>query len=149
MLRKRIGNIIFAAFLILASVYFGWLAEGFETTGLLATSGLPSKFFPQLMLGCSAICAGIVIWHYVVRDQEQEFVFVTSSDARRGALMLLVSIISYFIWRELGFVPMVVVFGPLSLLAMGIKQIGIYVIVWALSALIWVIFTFVLGVQLV
>ena len=149
MLSKRIGNIVFAAFLILASMYFGWLAEGFEASGLLATSGLPSKFFPQLMLGCTAICAGIVIWHYIMSDQEQGFVFVTKSDALRGVLMLFVSILCYFIWREFGFVPMAVVFGPLSLLAMGIKQVGIYVIVWALSALIWVIFTFVLGVQLV
>jgi len=49
MLSQRTANLVFVAALLAACGYFAWVAEGFVTSGLLASSGLPSKFFPQLM----------------------------------------------------------------------------------------------------
>ena len=98
-----------------------------------SSSGLPSKFFPQLMLGLTALCAVIVGYHYWSRGSaggdEGETVFANGTEARQGILMLVVAVASYFIWRNLGFLPMAVLLGPLSLIAMGVRQPIIYIVV--------------------
>jgi uncharacterized protein with PQ loop repeat len=153
MLSQRIANIVFAAFILVASGYFAWVAQGFETSGLLASSGLPSKFFPQLMLGCMALCAAAVGLSYITKgsvgDDADETVFSTGREARQGLLMLVVCVVAYFIWRSYGFIPMAVLLGPLSLLAMGIRNPVIYAVVWSLTALVYLVFTYGLGIQLV
>ncbi len=152
MLTQRLANIVFTIILIVACAYFAAVAQGFKAAGLLATSGLPSKFFPQLMLGFSAFCAFIVAAQYLFRghagDEAEATVYDNSGEARRGLLMLIVALVCYVVWSQFGFVPMGLVLGPLSLLAMGIRSIALYITVLVLSALIYVAFTWFLGVQL-
>jgi len=152
MLTQRLANIVFTIILIAACAYFAAIAQGFEAAGLLATSGLPSKFFPQLMLGCTALCALIVAAQYLFRGNaggdNGEYVYSDAGDARRGLLMLIVALVCYVIWSRFGFVPMAVVLGPLSLIAMGIRSITLYLTVLALSGVTYVVFTQLLGVQL-
>ncbi len=153
MLSQRKANIVFSALVIAACGWFAWVAEGFETSGLLASSGLPSKFFPQLMLCGSALCAltvGVLYWTKgAAGGDEGQQVFAKAADARRGLLMLLVSIACYVVWRTFGFIPMAGILGPASLLAMGVRQPVIYVVVLALTAFIYLVFTQALGIQLV
>ena len=66
-----------------------------------------------------------------------------------GLLMLLVAVASYFLWREAGFIPMAVLMGPASLLAMGVRNVWIYIAVLALTGLVWAAFSQLLGIQLV
>ncbi|MGI9366664.1 MAG: tripartite tricarboxylate transporter TctB family protein [Rhizobiaceae bacterium] len=153
MLSQRVANLLFSGLILIACGYFAWVAEGFETSGLLATSGLPSKFFPQLMLALTAICTLIVGIQYWTRgsagDDAGETVFNNGGEARRGLLMLAISIACYVIWKQVGFIPMALVLGPLSLIAMGVRQPIIYAVILALTALVYVIFTHALGIQLV
>ena len=152
MLTQRLANIVFAIIVIIVCAYFAALAQGFETSGLLASSGLPSKFFPQLMLGFTALCAIIVGVLYALRGSAGgdagQTVFGDVGDARRGLLMLAVAVLCYLLWSMMGFLPMAVLMGPLSLLAMGIRSIWIYATVLILTALIYTVFTQFLGVQL-
>lgn len=152
MLTQRLANIVFAVLILIACAYFAWIAEGFEAAGLLASSGLPSKFFPQLLLGLTAICAVIVIYLYAFRGaaggDNDEKVFEGAGEARRGLLMLAVAVVCYFIWTRFGFIPMAVVMGPLSLIAMGVRSIGVYVVVMVLTGLIYLVFTHLLNIQL-
>ena len=78
-----------------------------------------------------------------------EMVFSDRGEAWRGLSMLAVAIICYFTWNWFGFLPMAVILGPLSLIAMSERRIAIYAIVWALTAAVWVIFTYGLKIQLV
>lgn len=153
MLSQRIANTVFALLVILISFYFAWIAEGFEASGLLASSGLPSKFFPQLILGTIIACAIITCYLYGIKGEAGgdagETVFDNAGDARRGILMLIVSVVCYLSWRSFGFVPMAILLGPLSLLAMGIKQPYIYATVWGLTGCVYLVFTYLLGIQLV
>ncbi len=153
MLSQRLANLVFAALILVACGYFAWVAQGFETSGLLASSGLPSKFFPQLMLGGMALCALVVGFVYATYGaaggDEGMNVFGDAGETRRGLLMLAVCIASYTIWRNFGFIPMAVLLGPLSLLAMGVRSPMIYAVVWALTALVYIVFTYGLGIQLV
>ena len=152
MLTQRRANIVFAIILVVACGYFAAVAQGFEAAGLLATSGLPSRFFPQLMLAFTALCAVVVAYRYAVRgsagDDEGQTVFGDAGEARRGLLMLAVSVACYLIWSNFGFVPMAVLMGPLSLFAMGVRSVRIYVAVLVLAGLVHVVFTRLLGVQL-
>lgn len=153
MLSQRTANLVFVTLLVAACGYFAWVAEGFQTSGLLASSGLPSKFFPQLMLGVTAICAlvvGLVYWiKGAAGSDEGANVFGEAADARRGLLMLLVAVGCYVVWQSFGFIPMAVVLGPASLVAMGVRQPMIYLVVWVLTAFIYVVFTRALGIQLI
>lgn len=152
MLSQRLANIIFATVMLIASAWFAWMAQAFETSGLLASSGLPSKFFPQLTLGFIALCAIIVIGTYALRGSaggdDNETVFEDAGEARRGVLMLAVAVLCYFIWLNFGFLPMAAVIGPLSLLVMGIRSPWIYLTVIVLTVVIYFVFTRLLGVQL-
>lgn len=153
MLSQRIANLVFVALISAACGYFAWVAQGFTTTGLLASSGVPSKFFPQLTLGLTAFCAFLVAYGYAVRGSEGEdedaLVFETSAEARQGLLMLAVAVGCYAIWRNLGFLPMAIVMGPLSLVAMGVFRPVIYLVVLSLTAAITLVFTYGLGIQLI
>lgn len=152
MLSQRTANLVFLAIILAVSAYFAWVAEGFVTSGLLASSGLPSKFFPQLMLGMIGVCAIITGIQYAVRSEAGgdagETVFANSREARQGLAMLVVALLCYVIWRSFGFLPMALLLGPLSLLAMGVRRPVIYAVVLALTGLIWLIFTYGLGIQL-
>lgn len=153
MLTQRTANLVFVVIIFAACGYFAWVAEGFVTSGLLASSGLPSKFFPQVTLAMTAVCAVVVGFLYFTRGaaggDEGETVFTNGTEARQGLLMLCVAVICYVIWRKFGFVPMAVVMGPLSLLAMGVRNPLIYVVVLVLTALVTAIFIYGLGIQLV
>lgn len=153
MLSQRTANLVFVVLILGGAAYFAWVAEGFVTSGLLASQGLPSKFFPQLTLALTGLCAVIVgIQCLTGRDQnedDKETVFESGPEARQGLLMLAVAVICYVIWRNFGFVPMAVLLGPMSLLAMGVRAPLIYLIVWALTAAITAIFIYGLGIQLV
>lgn len=152
MLTQRLANIIFAIIMLIACAYFAWIAQGFAAAGLLASSGLPSKFFPQLTLGFIALCAVIVVYLYGVRGSaggdDDETVFGDGGDARRGLLMLAVAVVCYLVWTNFGFIPMAILMGPFSLLVMGIRSPWIYLTVLVLTGLIYLIFTQLLGVQL-
>ena len=153
MLTQRLANIVFAVVTIGACIYFAIIAEGFEASGLLASSGLPSKFFPQLMLGFGGASALLVIYAYAVQGSaggdEGESVFNTPGDARRSLLMLAVAVASYFIWLNFGFIVMAIFMGPASLLAMGIRSPLIYAVVWLLTGCVYLVFTELLNVRLV
>lgn len=153
MLSQRVANLVFVVIALGACAYFAWVAEGFTTSGLLASAGLPSKFFPHLTLGLTALCAVIVGYSYLTRGaaggDEGETVFADAREARQGLAMLAVAIACYAIWRTVGFLPMAVMLGPLSLLAMGVYKPLIYLVVFALTALVTVIFTYGLRVELI
>ncbi|MEL7163942.1 MAG: tripartite tricarboxylate transporter TctB family protein [Pseudomonadota bacterium] len=153
MLSQRVANMVFVVIVLCACGYFAWVAQGFTTSGLLASAGLPSKFFPQLMLGLAALCALIVGYSYLKHGSaggdEGEAVFADGREARQGLLMLFVAVGCYAIWRYVGFLPMACVLGPLSLLAMGVRTPLVYAVVLALTAVVTAIFMFGLGVQLI
>lgn len=153
MFSQRVANLVFVFVIVVACGYFAWVAEGFTTTGLLASAGLPSKFFPQLMLGLTAICAVIVGYGYLkqgaVGGDDGETVFADGKEARRGLLMLVVAVFCYVIWRNFGFLPMAVLLGPLSLVAMGVFKPVYYIAVLALTAVVTLIFTYGLGIGLI
>ena len=152
MLTQRLANIVFAVVLIGACVWFAIIAQGFQATGLLASSGLPSKFFPHLTLAIIAFCALVVALLYALRghagDDADQTVFSSGTEARRGLSMLVVAVLCYLIWLKFGFIPMAVLIGPLSLLAMGVRSLWITLTVLVLTALIYAVFTYFLGVQL-
>ena len=152
MLSQRTANLVFVSIIAAASAYFAWIAEGFVTSGLLASSGLPSKFFPQLMLGLTAVCAAIVGYLYWTRGEaggdKGELVFGAPGDARRGMLTLAAAVVCYIIWREFGFIAMAVLMGPLCLAAMGMRNPWLYVTVLGLTALVYLAFTQLLGITL-
>ena len=151
MLTQRAANIVFSFIVVIACAYFGALAQGFKATGLLASSGLPSKFFPQLMLGFTAFCAIVVGARYALHGfaggDTERTVFGSAGDARRSLLMLVVAVFCYLVWSWAGFLPMAVLMGPLSLLAMGVRSIRIYVTVLVLTGIIYAVFSRLLGVQ--
>jgi hypothetical protein len=151
MLTQRFANIIFTILIVIACIWFAKIAEGFEASGLLASSGLPSKFFPQLLLAFTAICAVVIFCLYVFKgqtgDDAGETVFEGFAEARRSLLMMVVAIACYFIWKNFGFIPMAVVLGPLSLIAMGVKSIKQYIVVLLLTGLTYLIFTQLLNIQ--
>lgn len=153
MLSQRTANLVFVVLILGAAGYFAWVAEGFVTSGLLAGSGLPSKFFPQLTLGITGACALIVGGLYLTQGaaggDADETVFENGTEARQGLLMLGVAVVCYLVWRNVGFVPMAVLLGPLSLAAMGVRSPLIYGVVLGLTAVITTIFTYGLGIQLV
>lgn len=153
MLSQRVANLVFVVILVAACVYFAWVAQGFTTSGLLASAGLPSKFFPQLTLGLTGFCALFVGYAYLTRGasggDEGETVFADAREGRQGLLMLTVAVACYAIWRNFGFLPMAVLLGPLSLMAMGVFKPMIYAVVLALTAAVTLIFTYGLGVQLI
>ena len=153
MLSQRLANLTFVAIIICACGYFAWVAESFTTSGLLASSGLPSKFFPQLMLGIIAICALVVGFQYrnqnSTSDDDNQFVFENPIEARQGILMIVVAIVCYVVWREFGFIAMALIMGPLSLLSMRIYRPLIYGVVLSLTGLITLIFTYGLGIRLI
>ncbi len=152
MLSQRVANLIFSVAVIGGCVYFAWIAEGFTTAGLLASAGLPSKFFPQLTLGLVALCAVVVGYAYLINGSaggdDGEKVFADAEEARQSLLMLIVAVACYAIWRNVGFVPMALVLGPLSLLAMGVFKPLTYAVVLTLTAAVTLIFTYGLGIGL-
>ena len=151
MLSRRTANIVFAIAVLIACAYFAYVAQGFETVGLLASSGLPSKFFPQLMLGFTGLCAAFVAIQYAVRGSaggdEGQTVFGSPGDARRGLLMLAVAVLSFIVWSTAGFLPLAIAMGPLSLLAMGVRSVPVYIAVLLLTACVYGVFTQLLGVR--
>lgn len=151
MLTQRVANIVFAVIVIIACIWFAWIAEGFKASGLLASSGLPSKFFPQLLLAVTALCALVVAGLYLFKGQTGgdagETVFANFAEARRGLLMMAVAVVCYLIWQRFGFVAMAVSMGPLSLLSMGVKSVSHYLIVLLLTGLTYLVFTQLLNVQ--
>ena len=151
MLTQRLANIVFTVLVVVACGWFAVIANGFEASGLLASSGLPSKFFPQLLLAFTALCAVIIAVLYLFKGQAGgdagETVFADFAEARRGLLMMAVAVACYFIWQRFGFIPMAVVMGPLSLMAMGVKTVSHYVIVLILTAFVYVVFTQLLNVS--
>ena len=153
MLSQRVANLIFVVAVMAACGYFAWVAQGFTTSGLLASAGLPSKFFPQLMLGLTALCAVIVGYTYLTHGaaggDDGETVFANGREARQGFFMLGVAVACYAIWLNFGFLPMAIALGPLSLIAMGVFRPVIYLVVMALTALVTLVFTYGLGVQLI
>lgn len=151
MLTQRLANIIFTILIVIACIWFAIIAEGFEASGLLASSGLPSKFFPQLLLAFTAICAVVIFCLYLFKgqtgDDAGETVFEGFAEARRSLLMMVVAIACYLIWKNFGFIPMAVLLGPLSLIAMGVKSIKQYIVVLLLTGLTYLIFTQLLNIQ--
>jgi len=152
MLTQRLANIIFAIIIIAACIWFAVIAQGFKAAGLLASSGLPSKFFPQLLLGFTALCAAVVALLYFKKGEAGgdagETVFANFAEARRGLLVLAVAVASYFIWQNFGFIPMALFMGPASLLMMGVRSITHYIIVLLLTGFIYLVFTYLLKVSL-
>lgn len=153
MLTQRVSNILFALIVIVASIWFAIEAQGFKAAGLLASSGLPSKFFPQLTLGFIVVCAIIVIFLYSFNNQtasdKGNTVYKNVTEARQGLAVLLVAVASYSVWSKFGFVTMACLMGPLCLVAMGIRSIKIYLTVIILTAFVYLVFTQLLNIRLV
>ncbi len=153
MLTQRVSNILFAILIIVASIWFAIEAQGFKAAGLLASSGLPSKFFPQLTLGFMVVCAVIVAVLYSLKkidgSDKSDTVYKNAAEARQGLAVLAVAVASYFTWSTFGFVTMAVLMGPVCLAAMGIRSIKIYITVILLTAFIYAIFTQLLNIRLV
>ena len=151
MLSQRLANIVFVIVVLAASAYFAWVAQGFEAAGLLASSGLPSKFFPQFLLAGIAICAVIVLITYLTKGSaggdEGKTVYGAPIEAARGLLTLIAAIAAYMIWRFWGFVPMAIFLGAATCLTMGVRNPMIYIAVLALAGLVYLVFTQLLGTQ--
>ena len=151
MLSQRMANIVFLILVLIAAAYFAWLAEGFEAAGLLASSGLPSKFFPQLLLGLIAGCAVIVLLTYITKGSaggdEGQTVYGAPIEALRGLMTLVAVLIAYVIWRNVGYVAMTAFIGPATLATMGVRNPIFYVVVLALAAGIYLVFSQLLGTQ--
>ena len=150
MLSQRWANIGFAILVIAACAYFAIVAEGFQATGLLASAGLPSKFFPQVLLGFTAFCAAIVLYTYVRRGSSGDLgqsVFETLAEARRGLLALAAVIASYVLWTYAGYIAMAAVSGVLMCLAMGVRNPVIYGANLVLAGAIYLVFNQLLGTQ--
>jgi len=152
MLSQRVANMVFAVCLIVLCGYLATIAWKFEAVGLLGTSGVPPGFFPLLMLGLIIVAAAMVFWAYfsagAAGGDEGQTVFENQGDARRGVLMVVLSVVCYFVWTNVGFIPMAGLMALGSLVAMGVRSPFIYVVVAILSALIYVLFTRLLGAQL-
>lgn len=150
MLSQRLANIVFTVLVIIACAYFAVVAQGFEAAGLLASSGLPSRFFPQLLLGFTALCAAVVLYVYASKGEagdEGETVFASSAEARHGLLALVAAVVGYIVWLNFGYVAMALISGPLLCLAMGVRNPVIYGVVLALAAGVYLVFTQLLGTQ--
>lgn len=152
MLSQRLANMIFAVCLIAICGYLSTIALGFEAVGLLGTSGVPPSFFPLLMLGLIAAAALMVFWEYhstgAAGGDAGQTVFESPGDARRGILMVVLAVLCYFVWTNIGFIPMAALMALGSMVAMGVRTPLIYLIVAVLSALIYFMFTRLLGAQL-
>lgn len=152
MLTQRLANIVFAILILAATAWFAKIATGFEATGLLASSGLPSKFFPLVILGFIAVCAVIVLATYAFKraagGDDGKTVFGHRREAVRGVTILGVALACYLIWARWGFVPMAIVMGPASALAMGVRSLPIYVVVSALTVAVYLVFSQLLGIRL-
>lgn len=148
---QRLANIIFAVVILAVCAYLAFIAEGFKAVGLLASSGLPSKFFPQLMLAFTAICAVGVIATYVIKGRasegEPETVYDESGDARRGLLTLVAIVAGYFIWQSWGYIAMALFLGAATLLSMGVRNPVIYVVVYLIFGAVYLVFSQLLGTQ--
>lgn len=153
MLTQRVSNILFAFLIIVASVWFALEAQGFKAAGLLASSGLPSKFFPQLTLSFMVVCAVVVSVSYALNKHNNDYVveklYKNAAEARQGLAVLAVAVGCYSIWSKFGFVPMACLMGPLCLLAMGIRSVNIYITVVLLTGFIYFVFTQLLNIRLV
>ena len=150
MLSQRLANIVFTVLVIIACAYFAVVAQGFEAAGLLASSGLPSRFLPQLLLGFTALCAAVVLYVYASKGEagdEGETVFASSAEARLGLLALVAAVVGYIVWLNFGYVAMALISGPLLCLAMGVRNPVIYGVVLALAAGVYLVFTQLLGTQ--
>lgn len=151
MLSQRSANIVFAVLMIAAAGWFAWVAQGFEASGLLAASGLPSRFFPQLLLGGLAACALQVLVAYIVKgsavEDEPRTLYDTPAAALRGLATLVAVICGYLVWQFWSFEAMAVLLGPATLLAMGERNPVIYAVVLALAGGVYVVFTQLLGTQ--
>ena len=151
MIRHRTADVVFVVCILIACSYFAWVAQGFKTTGLLASSGLPSKFFPQLTLGFIAVCAVLVIVFNTGKrpagSDKEEFLFACPGELRRGLLMLAAAVACYFIWLKFGLITMAIALGPMSLLAMGIWSGRVYISVLGLTGVVYIVFSQLLGVQ--
>ena len=151
MLSQRLANIVFMIAVLAGTAYFAWVAQGFEAAGLLASSGLPSKFFPQILLAGIAICAVVVLGTYITKGaaggDAGETVYDAPIDAIRGLLTLVAAIAAYVIWLVWGFVPMAIFLGPATCLAMGVRNPVIHVVVLSLAGLVYLVFTRLLGTQ--
>ncbi|MEM9604917.1 MAG: tripartite tricarboxylate transporter TctB family protein [Pseudomonadota bacterium] len=153
MLTQRVANIVFAIAVLFGCAYFAWVAEGFVATGLLASSGLPSKFFPQLLLAFTAVCAVIVLVVYTrhgrasADEAADATVFESGGHARRGLLALAATVVCYVLWREVGYLPMAAVAGVLMGIAMDVRNPVIYVTNAVLAGGIYLVFTQLLGTQ--
>ena len=151
MITQRAANLAFNILLIVAAVFFALEAETFKTSGLLASTGLPSKFFPQLMLALIGLCSVIVIGAYVFRGyagtDKGASVFEDGGAARRGLLVLVVAVACYLIWSLWSFIPMLILIGPACALAMGVRSAWMYVSLLAMSGVVYLVFTQFLNVQ--
>jgi len=151
MLSQRLANIVFAILVLVVCGYLAYVAQGFKAAGLLASSGLPSKFFPHLMLGFTGICAIGVMFTYITKGKasegEREVVYDEPGDARRGLLTLVAIAAGYFIWQAWGYVPMALFVGAATLIAMGVRNPIIYVVVYLIFGSVYLVFTQLLGTQ--
>lgn len=152
MLTQRLANIVFAILVLAAAAWFAKIATGFKAAGLLANSGLPSKFFPLVILGFIAVCAMVVLATYVFQraagGDDGKSVFGHPREAVRGVTTLGVALACYLIWARWGFVPMAIVMGPASALAMGVRSLPIYIVLIVLTGAVYLVFSQLLGIQL-
>lgn len=150
MLTQRLANVAFAILVLLAAVWFGSLALDFQESGLLATSGLSSKFFPLTILTVVVACGLVVLWQYTAGgvDDEHEKVFGHWVEALRGAMIFGVAIACFLIWSRFGFIPMALVIGPACAFVMGVRSVPVHALLVVVGYVIYLIFSGLLGIQI-
>ena len=167
MISQRIANLIFAAIVLVVTGYMAWLAWGFETPPLGGAT-LPTKFFPLVLLGFITLCVMIYAIEYILRGQSGgdggTALSQSWAQARRGLFTLVIVLALFWFWRDgndaikalTGFdltslVPTWaiagVLIGPLVAFSMGARVWWHFVLIVALSVLIYIAFAFGLGTQ--
>lgn len=166
MIPQRVANLAFAVILLAAAGYMAWLAKDFETPALGGAT-LPTTFFPLVLLASIALSVIIYSIEYIFRGESGEdggqLLYESWGKMARGLLTLVVVLVVFWFWRDggemlenaLGFkftlLPIWAISGlvlaPAVAFALGTRVWWHYLVIMALTGLVYVAFAFGLGTQ--
>lgn len=138
---QRSGNIIFCTIGILVSLYFIYEATTFDTGPSFGSSELSSGFFPISILSIIILCSLINILQSI-RDTELSEIKIKLDRIGliRAAVGFMICIISYFIWKWLGFIIMSTFFMITLSVVLKVRSPAIYVSLVLLGPALYFIF---------
>ena len=148
---QKHANIALCIIFIVASCWFIYTAQGFSDNSLLGTSELSSRFFPNVIFSVIILFCGLLIAEYLFRPMEEEAddaVWTSWVEVRRVLLVLIVTVVAYYIWRYVGFLVMAMAIGPAIAAAMAVRSPLVYLILFAFGPAVYFIFKNLLGIQL-